>query len=629
MPSTPCDPSSGVSAEATPGLIDFVVKSARLAGALRDPLTRRSLLKRSAVAAGALGVAGFPGQALARRGLTATAETVILGGRVLSMGGAPKGATAVAIASGYLVAVGSDAEAQAFAGPTTEVINAGGGTIMPGIHDGHSHPFSGGRLLSEPSLNYAQLNIEQFVRRLTKLVKASAEREPDGWLEVSLWDATAMETLPTKEDLDGLPTQRPILVVSLDGHIALANSRALTMAGIGPSTADPPGGEIRRGPGREPTGILLDNAIGLVASLIPEPTVDQNADMLLAGYELMAERGVTTCLHASAGENELAALARLADRGPLPLRPHVAIRIDADEAADPAALLARVEALRTTYARPGVAIDNLKMFFDGVIEYPTQTAALLEPYLVNEGTEDDPRWVPGKSRGPTYWPDKIARAAITAADAAGWQVHVHAIGDRAARSALDAYEAALKSNGPRDNRHTITHLELVDPKDFGRFEKLGVMASMQMQWAERDSYTVDNLKDYLGPERYRHVYPAGSLRRAKATLCGGSDWPVDPLLPFRQIEMAVNRTADEVYAGYPGPLSARQGIGLEASLRMHTRNSAFQLHQENLSGRLAPGLAADLVVADRNLTKVSLEKVSKTKSRLTLVGGRVVHRDGV
>ena len=587
------------------------------------------LLKRSAFAAGAAGVAGLPGQALARRGLTATAETVIVGGRVLSMGGVPKGATAVAIASGYLVAVGSDAEAQGLAGPTTEVIDARGGTIMPGIHDGHSHPFSGGRLLTEPSLNYAQLDVKQFVDRLAKLLRRSAEFEPDGWLEVSLWDATAMETLPTKEDLNGLSTQRPILVYSLDGHIALANSRALAMAGIDSSTPDPPGGTIRRGPGREPTGILLDSAIGLVAVLIPEPTVDQNADMLLAGYELMAERGVTTCLHASASENELAALARLADRGPLPLRPHVAIRVDADEAGDSAALLARVEALRTTYGRPGVAIDNLKMFFDGVIEYPTQTAALLEPYMVNEGTEDDPRWVPGNDRGPTYWPDKVAKAAITAADAAGWQVHVHAIGDRAVRSALDAYEAALKANGRRDNRHTITHLELVDPKDFGRFNKLGVMASMQMQWAERDSYTVDNLKDYLGPERYRHVYPAGSLRRARATLCGGSDWPVDPLLPFRQIEMAVNRTADEVYAGYPEPLAARQGIDLDASLRMHTRNSALQLHQENLSGMLAPGMAADLVVADRDLTKVSLKRVSKTKPRLTLVGGRVVHRDGV
>lgn len=148
---------------------------------MHDRLTRRSLLRRSAIAAGALGVAGLPGRALARRGLAAAAETVIVGGRVLSMGGGPKGATAVAIAGGQLLAVGSDAEAQAFAGPATEVIDAGGATIMPGVHDGHSHPFSGGRLLTEPSLNYAQLNLQQFVNRLSKLVKRSADREPDGW----------------------------------------------------------------------------------------------------------------------------------------------------------------------------------------------------------------------------------------------------------------------------------------------------------------------------------------------------------------------------------------------------------------------------------------------------------------
>ena len=138
-------------------------------------------------------------------------------------------------------------------------------------------------------------------------------------------------------------------------------------------------------------------------------------------------------------------------------------------------------------------------------------------------------------------------------------VHVHAIGDRAARSALDAFEAAIAANGRTDNRHTIAHLELVEPQDFPRFGELGVLASMQMQWAERDSYTVQRLRDYLGRKRWRHLYPAGSLRRAGALVCGGSDWPVDPLLPFRQIEMAVNRTADEVYAGDPERSSAASG----------------------------------------------------------------------
>ena len=374
-----------------------------------------------------------------------------------------------------------------------------------------------------------------------------------------------MDELPTKEDLDALPTQRPILVTSLDGHIALANSRALELAGIDSSTPDPPGGEIRRGRGREPTGILLDNAIGLVAKLIPAPTAEENADALAAGYELMAQIG-DHLLPARRRRRARARRARGARR-PRPAAAAPARRRSWSRPRRPripAAMLARVEALRATYGRPGIAIDNLKMFFDGVIEYPTQTAALLEPYRVNKGTKDDPHWVAGKDRGPTYWKPAVANAAITAADAAGWQVHVHAIGDRAVRSALDGFEAALAANGATDRRHTITHLELIDPADFPRFKQLGVLASMQMQWAERDSYTVDRLRDYLGPKRYRNVYPAGSLHRAGALLCGGSDWPVDPLLPFRQIEMAVNRTADEVYAGDPKPLFGGQGISLRA-----------------------------------------------------------------
>ena len=291
-------------------------------------------------------------------------------------------------------------------------------------------------------------------------------------------------------------------------------------------------------------------------------------------------------------------------------------------------MLARIERLRSAHARPGTTIRTVKMFFDGVIEHPTQTAALLEPYRVNKGTKRNPRWVPGKSRGPTYFRQGVANRAIAALDAAGWQVHVHAIGDRAVRSALDAFEAARRRRPDGDNRHTITHLELIHPRDFPRFRRLGVLASMQLQWAEQDSYTVDSLKPYVGARRWRYTYPAGTLNDAGARLCGGSDWPVDPLLPFRQIEMAVNRTADEVYEGYPRPLFAQEGLSLRRSLTMHTRNSAFQLHQEQLSGRISEGLAADLIVLDRDVLGVPLKRVSKTEVALTMVGGRVVHRAG-
>jgi predicted amidohydrolase YtcJ len=220
------------------------------------------------------------------------------------------------------------------------------------------------------------------------------------------------------------------------------------------------------------------------------------------------------------------------------------------------------------------------------------------------------------------------RPSRATAPQTSWQVHVHAIGDRAVRSALDAFEVARRRRPNGDLRHTITHLELINPRDFRRFKRLGVLASMQLHWAERDSYTVDSLKPYIGARRWRYTYPAGSLSDAGARLCGGSDWPVDPLLPFRQVEIAVNRTADEVYEGYPKPLFRQEGLSLRRSLVMHTRNSAFQLHQEKFTGQIREGLAADLIVLDRDILRVPLRRVSKSKVALTMVGGRVVHRAG-
>jgi predicted amidohydrolase YtcJ len=567
---------------------------------------------------------GAPLAAIAQR--PGPADIVLRGGRVLTMAGT-RVAEAVAVSGGRIAYVGSDGGVGPFIGPATEVIELRGRTLMPGIHDAHMHPLSGGLALTKPTLNYRKLDLKEFVDAIRKLLTRSADQEPDGWLSVDLWEPSGMDRQPTKEDLDRLPTRRPILVIDLSGHTAVANSRALELAGITRSTPDPPGGEIRRGRNRQPTGILLDNAISLVFRKIPVPTTAQNADALQAAHDEMAKRGITSYLDASAGETELAALAALADRGPLTVRPSSAITVEPRLAADPERMLAYVERLRSAHARPGTTIRTVKMFFDGVIEHPTQTAALLEPYRVNRGTKRNPRWVPGKSRGPTYFRQGVANGAIARLDAAGWQVHVHAIGDRAVRSALDAFEHARRRRRS-DNRHTICHLELIHPDDFRRFKRLGVLASMQMHWAGRDSYTVDSLRPYIGDRRWRYTYPAGSIDEAGARLCGGSDWPVDPLLPFRQIEIAVNRTADEVYEGYPQPLFREEGLSLRRSLAMHTRNSAFQLHQETQTGQIRQGLAADLIVLDRDVLRVPLKRVSKSKVALTMVDGRVVHRAG-
>jgi predicted amidohydrolase YtcJ len=586
------------------------------------PLTRRRFLQGSAAVAGSAVLGVRPASARS----DGPADLVLTNGYVWTLDPSRPVARAIAVRGGRIVYVGGPHDVADHIGRETEVIDLAERMVMPGIHDGHIHPVSGGRNLSAPGLNYEQLTISQFLDRMADIIAATQAEEPDTWLVVGEWDAVAMGTLPTRDDLDGLPTARPILVIALDGHSALANSRALKLAGITAATPDPPNGEIVRDATGRPTGVLIDGAIGLVSSVIPPPSDQQRAGWLKAAVQHMNAMGITSYLDASADASELAAMALLSDAGDLTIRAQAAVYVAPGQLDDPDRLLRRLGRLRETYERPGLKVATIKLFFDGVIEYPTQTAALIDPYRINAGTANDPHWVPGNDDGPTYIPQRLANRGIAALDRAGWQVHAHAIGDRAVRSALDAFAFAAETTGSRGRRHTIAHLELVHPNDFTRFADLGVMANMQLQWAERDTYTMDYLRPYIGRRRWRRIYPSGSLWDAGAHVCGGSDWPVDPLLPFRQIEMGVNRIADEVYGGYPYPLNPEQGLALRASIAMHTKHSALQLHQEHRTGSLRPGMGADLVVLDRNLFDVPLREVSTTQVLMTLVEGDVVHR---
>jgi len=388
----------------------------------------------AAIAGGAM--LGWP---LASRGAPAPAQIVLRNGFLYTLDRARPVAQALAVTDGQLAYVGSAAGVESFTGPGTEVIDLNGRMVMPGIHDGHIHPLAGGRQLTQPNLNAQALQRSELLDAVAKLLARSRRFEPDTWLEVVGWDAVVMKNIPTKRDLDRLETSRPILIRSLDGHAALANSRALQIAGVSASTDNPEGGRIAPGRGGSPTGLLYDNAISLVGRRLPNPTNEQNAASLEAAYEQMIKQGVTSHLEAATGETDLKAMALLSDRGQLPVRSAVALEVGADLAADPGELTAFVERMRGTYGRPDIAIRTVKMFFDGVMEYPTQTAALLEPYL-------NPKGKPGRDRGPTYFPRQIINPAVRALDAAGWQVHVHAIGDRAVRLALDGFEHARRAN---------------------------------------------------------------------------------------------------------------------------------------------------------------------------------------
>jgi hypothetical protein len=253
---------------------------------------------------------------------------------------------------------------------------------------------------------------------------------------------------------------------------------------------------------------------------------------------------------------------------------------------------------------------------------------MLAPYRVNAGTAARPEWRTGTSRGPD--PSCAdARPGFVALDKAGWQIHVHAIGDRAVRDALDNFQAALEANGAHDLRHTITHLQTIDPADVPRFGRLGVVASMSLHWARRDGYSVTYTQGYIADDLYDHQYPAYDLWRTGGVVAGGSDYPVDPLQPFTQIETAMTRTGEPLPGVFPGALAPREAIpDLLAVIRMHTINSAYEMHQEKVTGSIEVGKQADLIVLDQNLFRVPAARISDTRVLLTMLGGKIVYDSG-
>jgi predicted amidohydrolase YtcJ len=319
---------------------------------------------------------------------------------------------------------------------------------------------------------------------------------------------------------------------------------------------------------------------------------------------------------------EAAVWRKLYDTGRLPMRVRMAIYFadpqslfrpasnDSDEAVARLVKASKDGDVDPDFLRAGV----VKIFADGVMEYPAQSAAMLFPYLDADGK-------PTKHEGELYFdPERFARL-VQKLDAEGLTVHVHAIGDRAVRASLDAFASARAANGDRDNRHQIAHLQLVDPADFARFKELGVIADFQLEWAKREPATEGPLEPYLGPERYRYVYPAGSLHAAGATIAGGSDWDISSYNPFRAFQTAVTR------AGGKGqePLNIEERIPLQTAIDAYTINAAFAMKQDATTGSLEVGKRADLVVLDRDILTIDPETIQDTKVLATYLDGRLVH----
>ncbi|MGB6308980.1 MAG: amidohydrolase [Steroidobacteraceae bacterium] len=549
---------------------------------------------------------------LAAAAAAAPADLVLIHGKIHTEDAGRSVVQALAVRGNTLVAVGSDQSMAAFIGPGTIKVDLGGRVVLPGIIDAHTHPAQSAQDVGKCSLDDKPLTSEQVKSRVAACLK---ERPDSGsqWFEVVMVNPSGL-TL-TLADLDSLLPGRPVLLEGSDGHTVWADSPALRLAHIDAATQDPAGGRIEHDAAGRPTGTLRDNAAEIVLAAKPPASLDEEASQLDRAFQSMRTTGITSVQDAAVDDHLMQIYKRLYDTHRLNMRVRGSLWIkDLHEPA--AVVIGRAIRFRTKWAIDPdfLRADAVKIFADGVIEYPSQTAALLQPYLDAQGR-------PTHNRGPSYFTQENLNRIVTAADAAGFTVHVHAIGDRAIRSALDAFADARRRNGSLDNRDQIAHLELIDPADFPRFKELGVIANFQLLWAERDDYIDNATIKYLGPQRSRYLYPARSLRDAGALIVGGSDWGVSSFNAFVAMEHAITRSESR---GKPA-LLPEQSLTLQDMLDAYTIDAARALKQERTTGSLEPGKRGDFIVLDRDIFSIDPFDLHATRVTATYLDGREVY----
>jgi hypothetical protein len=547
------------------------------------------------------------------------ADLVLTGGAVYTLDAARSWAQAVAVCGGRIVAVGTDADMRPFVGPGTEVVSLRGRMLLPGFQDAHVHASGGGLERSQ-----CDLTGEHTREGYLAAIRSYSGRNPGAeWITGGGWGMDVFPGgVPSKDDLDAAVPDRPVFLSNRDHHGAWVNSRALELAGVDAATPDPPDGRIERTPAGEPQGTLHEGAMNLVQRVVPAVTLAEQVAGILAGQRYLHALGITAWQEAIVGEYAVVpdcfeAYREVDRQGLLTARVTGALWWQRSAGLSQLDFLAERRAIASSGR---FRTTSVKIMQDGVCE--NFTAAMLSPYLDGHGHET-------QGRGTSFFDPAELNEAVTAIDARGFGVHIHAIGDRAVREALDAIAAARHANGLSQGRHHIAHIQVIHPEDVPRFREQSVVANCQPLWASNEPQMTELTLPFLGPERSAWQYPFGSLAASGAQLCFGSDWPVSSPNPMWQMHTAVNRTTAPDYP-FRGPdtdtpFLPGERIALPAAIAAFTMGSAYVNHDEHDAGSVEPGKRADLVVLDRNLFTEPAAEIAQAEVDLTLVDGAVVH----
>ncbi|RZU63063.1 amidohydrolase [Zhihengliuella halotolerans] len=533
-------------------------------------------------------------------------EGIYFDGGTVWTGAEPADADALLVLDGRIAAVG--AEARARAGEAVEHVDLGGGFLMPSFGDGHAHPQFGGLESAGPAVRGCA-SIEEIVAEVRRYAAEHPER---AWITGASYDGSlAPDGLFDARWLDEAVPDRPVVLRAWDYHTVWCNSRALELAGITSATPEPELGEIPRRDDGSPLGTLREwGAVDLVTAVMPPREIEERVEAIDRAADYYLARGVTWVQDAWVEPDDVEAYLEIARRGSLRLRMNLALYADPRRFEQQLPAMLRARQAVDDVGHPRLTARTVKFFADGVVE--NQTGALLEPYC--SGLHD---------HGMRVWEPQALNDAVRAVDAAGFQVHIHAIGDAAVRQGLDAIESAVAASGPRDRRPVIAHAQLVDAADMDRFAELGVIACMQPLWAQLDALMTVLTEPRLGPERSERQYPLRTLASTGATLSFGSDWPVSSGAPLEGIAVAASRQTED---GDPaGGWTPHEILGVDTALTAYTRAVAHQAFADAGSaawGRLAPGVSADLVWLESDPRAVPPSALARLRVRETYLAGR-------